>query len=159
MAPITPSETLPTQDSDAMAASSSSVPDLNGAHDTELARELENLLLSVCEDCWDPCKPSVRGLRGSDRSVRSTTVCPACLNAFQQSSRLLRENDVFPDLPNEPASSVPADSLRTPFVCDLLTEQIDAVLAEAKAVAKEGRPVLVNAHIGRSDFRKGSISM
>jgi len=35
----------------------------------------------------------------------------------------------------------------------------EAVFKEAKALAKEGRPVLVNAHIGPSDFRKGSISM
>lgn len=34
-----------------------------------------------------------------------------------------------------------------------------AVLAEAKRVASEGRPVYVNARIGRTDFRKGSISI
>lgn len=37
--------------------------------------------------------------------------------------------------------------------------KIDEVLAEAKRIAKTGRPVLVNAHIGKTDFRKGSISM
>jgi acetolactate synthase-1/2/3 large subunit len=37
--------------------------------------------------------------------------------------------------------------------------RIDAVLQEARAIAHEGRPVYVNARIGRSDFRKGSISM
>ena len=35
----------------------------------------------------------------------------------------------------------------------------DAVLAPARALARAGRPVYVNAHIGRTDFRKGSISM
>jgi acetolactate synthase-like protein len=38
-------------------------------------------------------------------------------------------------------------------------EAIDATLLEAKRIAAEGRPVLVNAWIGRSAFRKGSISM
>lgn len=33
------------------------------------------------------------------------------------------------------------------------------VLAQAKAAAASGTPVLVNAHIGKSEFRKGSISM
>jgi acetolactate synthase-1/2/3 large subunit len=32
-------------------------------------------------------------------------------------------------------------------------------LAEAKRLAADGRPVLVNVHIGATDFRKGSISM
>ena len=36
---------------------------------------------------------------------------------------------------------------------------IDAVLDEAKAIAKTGTPVLINAWLDRSDFRKGSISM
>jgi len=35
----------------------------------------------------------------------------------------------------------------------------DAALAQAKSIAAAGRPVLVNAWIGRSDFRKGSISV
>ena len=35
----------------------------------------------------------------------------------------------------------------------------DAALAQAKSIAAAGRPVLVNAWIGRSDFRKGSISL
>ncbi len=38
-------------------------------------------------------------------------------------------------------------------------EDADAVFAEAKAIAKSGRPVLVNAEIGKTEFRKGSISM
>ncbi len=38
-------------------------------------------------------------------------------------------------------------------------EELPGVLREAKAVAKAGTPVLVNLHLGRSDFRKGSISM
>jgi acetolactate synthase-1/2/3 large subunit len=37
--------------------------------------------------------------------------------------------------------------------------RIDEVLDEAKAHARAGRPVLVNVHIARTDFRKGSISM
>ncbi len=39
------------------------------------------------------------------------------------------------------------------------TEQIDEVLGEALELSRAGRPVVVNAHIGRTDFRKGSISM
>jgi acetolactate synthase-like protein len=38
-------------------------------------------------------------------------------------------------------------------------KKIDAVLDEAKAIAASGKPVCINVHIGRSDFRKGSISM
>lgn len=38
-------------------------------------------------------------------------------------------------------------------------EDIPAVLAEAKATARQGTPVLINALIGKTDFRKGSISM
>lgn len=38
-------------------------------------------------------------------------------------------------------------------------EEIPEVLAEAKRLAAEGTPVLVNARIGKTDFRKGSISM
>ena len=37
--------------------------------------------------------------------------------------------------------------------------RVDEVLAEAKRLAAQGHPVLVNAHIGKTDFRKGSISM
>mgnify|MGYP005725445349 CR=1 FL=1 len=33
------------------------------------------------------------------------------------------------------------------------------VLQQAKQAAKEGHPVLINAHLGKTDFRKGSISM
>lgn len=36
---------------------------------------------------------------------------------------------------------------------------VDGVLAEAKAVAASGRPVLINARIGRTEFRRGSMSM
>jgi acetolactate synthase-like protein len=39
------------------------------------------------------------------------------------------------------------------------TEDLPEVLAEAKAMAAAGTPVLINAHIGKSEFRKGSISM
>lgn len=38
-------------------------------------------------------------------------------------------------------------------------EDVPAVLAEAKEIARDGTPVLVNALIGKTDFRKGSISM
>ncbi len=38
-------------------------------------------------------------------------------------------------------------------------EEVADVLNRAKALAAEGRPVLVNAHIGKTEFRKGSISM
>jgi acetolactate synthase-like protein len=37
--------------------------------------------------------------------------------------------------------------------------RIGAVLAEARAAARGGRPVYVNARIGRTDFRKGSLSV
>lgn len=36
---------------------------------------------------------------------------------------------------------------------------IDKVLAEAQAIARDGRPVCVNVHLRATDFRKGSISM
>ncbi|MGH9464497.1 MAG: thiamine pyrophosphate-dependent enzyme, partial [Thermoanaerobaculia bacterium] len=39
------------------------------------------------------------------------------------------------------------------------TAQADEVLAEAKALAAAGRPVLVNALLGPSEFRQGSLSM
>ena len=38
-------------------------------------------------------------------------------------------------------------------------EDIDRVLDEAKKLASEGIPVLINAQIGGTDFRKGSISI
>jgi acetolactate synthase-1/2/3 large subunit len=38
-------------------------------------------------------------------------------------------------------------------------DRIDAVLQEARALAREGHPVYVNARIGSTDFRKGSISV
>jgi acetolactate synthase-1/2/3 large subunit len=38
-------------------------------------------------------------------------------------------------------------------------DRVDAVLREARDLARSGRPVYVNARIGRSEFRKGSISM
>jgi acetolactate synthase-1/2/3 large subunit len=37
--------------------------------------------------------------------------------------------------------------------------KIEETLGEAKAIAKSGRPVCINVHIDRTDFRKGSISM
>jgi len=39
------------------------------------------------------------------------------------------------------------------------TEDIDRVFKEAKQAAAEGHPVLINALIGKTDFRKGSISV
>ncbi|MGD8523394.1 MAG: thiamine pyrophosphate-binding protein [Desulfobacterales bacterium] len=38
-------------------------------------------------------------------------------------------------------------------------EDIDEVFRQAKETARSGTPVLVNARIGKTDFRKGSISM
>jgi len=37
--------------------------------------------------------------------------------------------------------------------------KIDETLAEAKAIAKAGKPVVINAMIGTTEFRKGSISI
>jgi thiamine pyrophosphate-dependent acetolactate synthase large subunit-like protein len=44
------------------------------------------------------------------------------------------------------------------FVVDK-KEDIDQVFIEARQAAKAGHPVLINALIGKTDFRKGSISM
>ncbi|MFT3699212.1 MAG: thiamine pyrophosphate-binding protein [Kofleriaceae bacterium] len=43
----------------------------------------------------------------------------------------------------------------------LLTDptRIESTLAEAKAIAKSGRPVCINIHLRKTDFRKGSISI
>ena len=38
-------------------------------------------------------------------------------------------------------------------------KDIDRVLKEAKTIARKGKPVLINALIGKSDFRAGSISV
>ncbi|MFZ5470948.1 MAG: thiamine pyrophosphate-binding protein [Myxococcota bacterium] len=38
-------------------------------------------------------------------------------------------------------------------------EKIDATLDRAKEIARSGKPVCINAHIARTEFRKGSISM
>ncbi len=38
-------------------------------------------------------------------------------------------------------------------------QDIDDVFKEAKQIARDGTPVLINALIGKTDFRKGSISM
>jgi len=37
--------------------------------------------------------------------------------------------------------------------------RIDETLVRAKALARAGKPVLVNVHIAKSEFRKGSLSM
>jgi thiamine pyrophosphate-dependent acetolactate synthase large subunit-like protein len=39
------------------------------------------------------------------------------------------------------------------------SDDIDEVLEKAKETARSGTPVLVNALIGKTEFRKGSISM
>jgi acetolactate synthase-1/2/3 large subunit len=43
----------------------------------------------------------------------------------------------------------------------LLTEhdKIDQTIDEAKQIARSGKPVCINIHLARSDFRKGSLSM
>ncbi len=38
-------------------------------------------------------------------------------------------------------------------------EHIGGVLTDARAALRQGKPVLVNVHLGRSEFRKGSVSM
>ncbi|QED29867.1 thiamine pyrophosphate-binding protein [Microvenator marinus] len=38
-------------------------------------------------------------------------------------------------------------------------QDIDKTIAKAKKLAAQGKPVLINVHIGGSDFRKGSISI
>ena len=38
-------------------------------------------------------------------------------------------------------------------------DKMNDVLAEAVKISREGAPVLVNALLGKTDFRKGSISM
>lgn len=38
-------------------------------------------------------------------------------------------------------------------------EMIPEVLQQAKSAAADGKPVLVNVYLGKTDFRKGSISM
>jgi len=39
------------------------------------------------------------------------------------------------------------------------TEEVEAVLRQAREIARSGRPVLVNVWLDRTDFREGSISM
>ncbi len=38
-------------------------------------------------------------------------------------------------------------------------DKVDAVLDEAKALSKQGRPVCINVHLAKTDFREGSISI
>jgi acetolactate synthase-1/2/3 large subunit len=38
-------------------------------------------------------------------------------------------------------------------------KKVDAVIDEAKAISAEGKPVCINVHIAKSDFREGSISI
>ena len=38
-------------------------------------------------------------------------------------------------------------------------DEIETAFAQARAWARAGHPVLINARIARSDFRKGSISL
>ncbi|MEZ4629945.1 MAG: thiamine pyrophosphate-binding protein [Deinococcales bacterium] len=44
-------------------------------------------------------------------------------------------------------------------LCVSQKEQLDSALIEAKRLAKEGKSVVINVMLGKSDFRKGSISM
>ena len=37
--------------------------------------------------------------------------------------------------------------------------EVPAALAHAKQAVRQGRPVLLNVHLGATDFRKGSVSM
>jgi acetolactate synthase-1/2/3 large subunit len=39
------------------------------------------------------------------------------------------------------------------------TEEVSAVLQQAREIARSGKPVLVNVWLDRTDFREGSISM
>ena len=39
------------------------------------------------------------------------------------------------------------------------TGEVPAVLQQARAIARAGRPVLVNVWLDKTDFREGSISM
>lgn len=39
------------------------------------------------------------------------------------------------------------------------TEEIDKTLSQAQEVARDGTAVLINALIGKTDFREGSISV
>ena len=39
------------------------------------------------------------------------------------------------------------------------TEDISKVIAKAQGIAKGGKPVLINALIGKSNFREGSLSV
>ncbi|MBL9037754.1 MAG: thiamine pyrophosphate-binding protein, partial [Archangium sp.] len=43
----------------------------------------------------------------------------------------------------------------------LLTDpkDIDATLDKAKALSREGKPVCINVHLAKTDFREGSISI
>ena len=38
-------------------------------------------------------------------------------------------------------------------------DEIESVLEEAKRLAREGFPVLVNVHLAKTDFREGSLSI
>ena len=37
--------------------------------------------------------------------------------------------------------------------------RVDQTLSEAKTIARSGRPVCINVHLRKTDFRKGSISI
>lgn len=45
------------------------------------------------------------------------------------------------------------------LLSDPSTAEIDATLIKAQDFAREGTAVLINALIGKSDFRQGSISV
>jgi thiamine pyrophosphate-dependent acetolactate synthase large subunit-like protein len=52
-----------------------------------------------------------------------------------------------------------ADALGATGILVESSEQVPEALARAKAEARQGRPVLVNALISTTDFRAGSISL
>ena len=37
--------------------------------------------------------------------------------------------------------------------------KIDSIIEQAQKIAREGIPVLINAHIAKTDFREGSLSV
>lgn len=45
------------------------------------------------------------------------------------------------------------------LLSDPSTSEIDATLSQAQDIARDGTAVLINALIGKTDFRQGSISV
>jgi acetolactate synthase-like protein len=44
-------------------------------------------------------------------------------------------------------------------LCVRTPEEVEPTLIQAQQIARDGKPVLINVLIGKSEFRKGSISM